>query len=49
MELSLYRRCRDVVGLFSYVVEMTLAFLPAPTTSICRSGEGGEVYFRRSR
>jgi hypothetical protein len=46
MELQLYREYRDVVGLFSYVVETERRFYLTNTVDVQpRSTEGGEVYF----
>jgi hypothetical protein len=46
MELQLYREYRDVVGLFSYVVETERRFYLTNTVDVTpRSTEGGEVYF----
>jgi hypothetical protein len=46
MELQLYREYRDVVGLFSYVVETERRFYLTNTVEVTpRSTEGGEVYF----
>ncbi|MGL5857864.1 MAG: DUF2469 domain-containing protein [Angustibacter sp.] len=45
MELSLYREYRDVVGLFSYVVETERRFYLANTVDVQVRGEGGESYF----
>ena len=46
MELQLYREYRDVVGLFSYVVETERRFYLANTVDLqVRSTDGGEVYF----
>jgi hypothetical protein len=46
MELQLYREYRDVVGLFSYVVETERRFYLTNTVDLqARSTEGGEVYF----
>jgi hypothetical protein len=46
MELQLYREYRDVVGLFSYVVETERRFYLTNTVDLqVRSTEGGEVYF----
>ena len=46
MELQLYREYRDVVGLFSYVVETERRFyLTNPVDVKPRSTDGGEVYF----
>lgn len=45
MELSLYREYRDVVGLFSYVVETERRFYLTNNVDLQVRGEGGEVYF----
>lgn len=46
MELKLYREYRDVVGLFSYVVETERRFYLANHVDLqARSDHGGEVYF----
>ncbi|NHC44631.1 DUF2469 domain-containing protein [Motilibacter aurantiacus] len=46
MELQLYREYRDVVGLFTYVVETERRFyLTNAVDLVPRSTEGGEVYF----
>ena len=45
MELSLYREYRDVVGLFSHVVETERRFYLANSVEVKPRGEGGEVYF----
>jgi hypothetical protein len=45
MELSLYREYRDVVSLFSHVVETERRFYLANTVEVKPRGEGGEVYF----
>ena len=46
MELQLYREYRDVVGLFSYVVETERRFYLTNSVDLqARSTEGGEVYF----
>ena len=46
MELALYREYRDVVGLFSYVVETERRFYLTNSVDVQpRSTEGGEVYF----
>ena len=46
MELQLYREYRDVVGLFTYVVETERRFYLTNTVEVTpRSTEGGEVYF----
>ena len=46
MELQLYREYRDVVGLFSYVVETERRFYLTNSVDVTpKSTEGGEVYF----
>ena len=46
MELQLYREYRDVVGLFSHVVETERRFyLTNHVDVVVRSTDGGEVYF----
>ena len=45
MELQLYREYRDVVGLFSHVVETERRFYLANSVDGKVCGEGGEVYF----
>jgi hypothetical protein len=45
MELQLYREYRDVVGLFSHVVETERRFYLANSVDVKVLGEGGEVYF----
>ncbi len=45
MELSLYREYRDVVGLFSHVVETERRFYLANTVDVQVRSDGGEVYF----
>lgn len=45
MELSLYREYRDVVGLFSHVVETERRFYLANTVEVTPRSDGGEVYF----
>jgi hypothetical protein len=46
MELQLYREYRDVVGLFTYVVETERRFYLTNQVEVTpRSTEGGEVYF----
>jgi hypothetical protein len=45
MELSLYREYRDVVGLFSYVVETDRRFYLTNNVDLQVRGDGGEVYF----
>ena len=45
MELSLYREYRDVVGLFSHVVETERRFYLANAVDVQARSEAGEVYF----
>ena len=45
MELSLYREYRDVVGLFSHVVETERRFYLANSVDVQVRSDGGEVYF----
>jgi len=45
MELQLYREYRDVVGLFSHVVETERRFYLCNAVDVKVRGEGGEVYF----
>ncbi len=45
LELQLYREYRDVVGLFSHVVETERRFYLANTVDVQVRGEGAEVWF----
>ncbi len=45
MELALYREYRDVVGLFSYVVETERRFYLANSVEVVPRGAEGEIYF----
>jgi hypothetical protein len=45
MELQLYKEYRDVVGLFSYVVETERRFYLTNNVDLQARSEGGEVYF----
>src|SRR5699024_6895700 len=45
MELALYREYRDVVHLFSHVVETERRFYLANSVDVKVRGEGTEVYF----
>ena len=45
MELQLYREYRDVVGLFSYVIETERRFYLANSVEVTPRSDGGEVYF----
>ncbi len=44
-ELALYREYRDVVGLFSYVVETDRRFYLCNKVDLTTKSEGGDVYF----
>jgi hypothetical protein len=46
MELALYREYRDVVGLFSYVVETERRFYLANQVEVLPRDAAGEVYFQ---
>jgi hypothetical protein len=48
MELQLYREYRDVVGLFSYVVETERRFYLANQVDLQVRSTGGEVFFEVS-
>ncbi len=48
MELQLYREYRDVVGLFSYVVETERRFYLANHVDLAVRASAGEVYFEVS-
>src|SRR5690554_5689133 len=48
MELALYREYRDVVGLFSYVVETERRFYLANQVDLQVRSAAGEVYFELS-
>jgi hypothetical protein len=48
MELQLYREYRDVVGLFSYVVETERRFYLTNDVKVDEHSEGGETYFEVS-
>ena len=48
MELSLYREYRDVVGLFSYVVETERRFYLANEVSVVRRDTEHDFYFELS-
>ena len=48
MELQLYREYRDVVGLFSYVVETERRFYLANQVDLQVRSADGEVYFEVS-
>ncbi|GAB76560.1 Protein of unknown function [Austwickia chelonae] len=45
MELQLYREYRDVVGLFSHVVETERRFYLCNSVDVKVRSEGGEVFF----
>jgi len=45
LELQLYREYRDVVGLFSHVVETERRFYLTNSVDVQVRGEGGEVWF----
>lgn len=45
MELALYREYRDVVSLFSHVVETERRFYLCNSVDVKVRGEGAEVYF----
>jgi hypothetical protein len=45
MELQLYREYRDVVGLFSYVVETERRFYLTNDVQVHERSDGGETYF----
>ncbi len=45
MELQLYREYRDVVGLFSYVVETERRFYLTNDVQVTQHTEAGETYF----
>ncbi len=45
MELQLYREYRDVVGLFTYVVETERRFYLANSVDLAVKNADGEVYF----
>jgi Protein of unknown function (DUF2469) len=45
MELQLYREYRDVVGLFSHVVETERRFYLANNVEVVPRSDNGEVYF----
>ena len=44
-ELALYREYRDVVGLFSHVVETERRFYLTNDVTVHEHAEGGETYF----
>ena len=45
MELQLYREYRDVVGLFTHVVETERRFYLTNDVELIQHNEGGETYF----
>ncbi|NUL58885.1 DUF2469 domain-containing protein [Brevibacterium luteolum] len=45
LELELYREYRDVVGLFSYVVDTNQRFYLANSVDLKAHHEGSDVYF----
>ena len=45
MELQLYREYRDVVGLFTYVIETERRFYLANDVQVTPHSTGGDVYF----
>jgi hypothetical protein len=45
MELKLYREYRDVVGMFSYIVETERRFYLANDVTVTPRETGGDVYF----
>ena len=45
MELQLYREYRDVVGLFSHVVETERRFYLTNDVQVQQHADGGETYF----
>ena len=45
MELQLYREYRDVVGLFSHVVETERRFYLANSVDVAARNADGEIYF----
>lgn len=45
MELALYREYRDVVGLFTHVVETERRFYLANSVEVRPRSDGGEVWF----
>jgi hypothetical protein len=45
MELQLYREYRDVVRLFTYVVETERRFYLTNDVQVIQHSEGGETYF----
>jgi hypothetical protein len=46
IELQLYREYRDVLPMFSYVVETERRFYLANSVEVKTENEGGHVYFR---
>lgn len=45
LELALYREYRDVVSMFSYVIETERRFYLANQVDVVPHGEGGDTYF----
>jgi hypothetical protein len=45
MELQLYREYRDVVGMFSYIVETERRFYLANEVTVTPRDTGGDTYF----
>jgi hypothetical protein len=45
MELQLYREYRDVVGMFTYIVETERRFYLANEVNVSARHTGGDVYF----
>jgi hypothetical protein len=45
IELQLYREYRDVIRMFSYIVETERRFYLANEVSVTPHGGGGDVYF----
>ncbi|MDN5789248.1 MAG: DUF2469 domain-containing protein [Micrococcales bacterium] len=45
MELQLYKEYRDVVGLFTHVVETERRFYLANSVDVKVRGDGGDVFF----
>jgi hypothetical protein len=45
MELQLYREYRDVVSMFSYVVETERRFYLANDVTVTPHAEGGDIWF----
>lgn len=45
LELGLYREYRDVLPMFSYVVETERRFYLANNVEVIQKGDGGDIYF----